>query len=104
MSSRIAVPYPSSVGGLLVANVSPHFCSFADFHPLLPDELKHLTEADWLARSRDGRFPPYFRFVNQKGPAYFRKSDIAAWWHLKLGALRPDLVQMMIDRGFEEFA
>lgn len=78
------------------------FCIYEEWAPYVPAELRHLTEADWLAKSRANNFAQYFRVNGQRSPAYFRKKDVLAFFKMKFGTVYPESVASLIAAGFEE--
>jgi hypothetical protein len=81
-------------------NTNASFCTVEDWHPHLPDELKSLTEAEWQAKSRVGNWIPFMRILGKRSTAYYRKTDVMAWFRLKFGVLHPECVQSLFDAGF----
>ncbi len=81
-------------------NPNDAFCGF-EWRQYLPEELQAITDAEWLAKSRQSNWAPYFKLLGERSPATFRKSDIVAWFRLKFGVVRPDCLQALLDAGYE---
>jgi hypothetical protein len=77
------------------------FCNFEEWRIHLPEDLQNRSLAAWLKKSRDGHWAMYFRVGGQRSEAYFKKSDIYAWFKLTFGAVRPDCVASLKAAGFE---
>lgn len=76
------------------------YCTAADWLPCLPDELKHITQAQWEARSRLGSWIHFERVLNRKGVARYLKTDCVEWFDKAFGVSHPHCLQMLFDRGF----
>jgi|ERR1019366_7735417 hypothetical protein len=78
------------------------YCSFRDWHPYLPDELKEMTEQEWLARSRAKTWMPFARLLSQRSTPLYKRSDVLVWWRKKFAVTHPHLIQQLIDAGFPD--
>ena len=87
---------------MIVQTMNAVFCLFGEWQRHLPEELRQIPEAEWLARSRGNNWAPYVRINGQRSPAYFKKTDIMVWFQLRYGVVHPDAVQSLIDAGFPE--
>lgn len=77
-------------------------CTCGEIRPLIHEVFPVKDDADLLRISRQGNAPKYYRTGSQRQtPAVFLKSDWLAFAKQRWGCLRPDLIQQMIDAGFE---
>src|SRR5262249_7633461 len=78
------------------------FCIFDDFADKFPPDFTQNTPPQFLAMCRRGNGPQYFKSVNERSAAMWRRPDIASWLRMRWGSLNPPVLEALIASGFPD--
>lgn len=79
-----------------MSNPSQAFCTFVDWQPYLPPELRSLPERTWLARSRARNWCPYVKINGQRSAAFYKKTEVVREFRVRFSAVYPNCLDSLL--------